>query len=65
MPERKRSQDGCRETDDITGADGSVSQAGRAGGRLAGRIGSRDEKKRSLERPAGATRVTKSVEEED
>ncbi len=60
MAERKRSTDGSRDTDDVLGVEGSVSQAGRAGGRLARDIGSRDERKRSAERPAGRTRVTKS-----
>ncbi|MGP6087397.1 hypothetical protein [Antarctobacter jejuensis] len=64
MPERKRSKDGVRETEAIMGERGTVDQAGRTGGRLSRRVGSRDELKRAYERPAGATRVTKSMEEE-
>ena len=37
-------------------------QGGRAGGEMNRDIGSRDEEKRAFERPAGATRVTKSDE---
>jgi hypothetical protein len=44
------------------GAKGTISQAGRSGGRLPRDIGTRDELKRSNERPAGKTRVTKSDE---
>lgn len=65
MAERKRSKDGKRETDEILGARGGVDQQGRAGGRLARQVGSRDEKKRAFERPAGATRVTKSIEDDE
>jgi hypothetical protein len=65
MAERKRSKDGKRETDKILGARGSVDQQGRAGGRLARQVGSKDEKKRAFERPAGATRVTNSIEDDD
>jgi len=65
MAERKRSKDGGRDTDLVLGEPGSVSQQGRAGGRLSRNIGSRDELKRATERPAGATRVTKSLEEDD
>ncbi len=64
MAERKRSKDGVRETDGILGERGTVDQAGRKGGRLSRRVGSRDELKRAVERPAGATRVTKSMEDE-
>ncbi|EDZ48246.1 hypothetical protein [Leisingera daeponensis] len=64
MAERKRSTDGRRETDEIPGAKGSVSQQGRAGGGLQRDIASEDELKRAKERPAGTTRVTKSKEEE-
>jgi hypothetical protein len=44
------------------GAKGTISQAGRSGGRLPRDIGTQDELKRSNERPAGKTRVTKSDE---
>lgn len=46
------------------GAEGSISQGGREGGRLARDIGTQDELKRATERPAGATHVTKSDEKE-
>ncbi len=57
MAERKRSQDGSRDTDKVLGAGGEVDQQGRAGGNLERRVGTRDEMKRATERPAGATRV--------
>ncbi len=41
-----------------------VSQQGRDGGRLSRVVGTKDEEKRSKERPAGATRVVKSIEDE-
>ncbi|KUP91209.1 hypothetical protein [Tritonibacter horizontis] len=65
MAERVRSKDGHQETKDILGAEGTVSHGGRAGGRLPREVGSEDEQKRARERPAGATRVTKSNEQED
>ena len=64
MAQRHRSNDGHRDTKDILGAEGNVSHGGREGGRLARRVGSKDELKRAYERPAGATRATKSIEEE-
>lgn len=64
MPQRYRSQDRHRDTKDILGEAGGSGQAGREGGRLSRRIGSRDEMKRAFERPAGATRVTKSMQDE-
>jgi len=48
------------DADHCLGAKGTISQAGRSGGRLPRDIGTRDELKRSNERPAGRTRVTKS-----
>ncbi|MCB4455516.1 hypothetical protein [Leisingera sp. McT4-56] len=65
MAERKRSKDGHRETKDILGEEGSAAHGGRTGGRLAREIGSEDEEKRAKERPAGATRVRKSNEQEE
>ncbi|OIQ25024.1 MAG: hypothetical protein BM562_17550 [Alphaproteobacteria bacterium MedPE-SWcel] len=65
MAERHRSQDGRQETKELFGAEGSVSHGGRSGGRLAREIATEDEEKRARERPAGATRVTKSNEQED
>ncbi|MFD1196646.1 hypothetical protein ACFQ3C_18430 [Seohaeicola saemankumensis] len=46
------------------GAKGTISQAGRSGGRLPRDIGTLDELKRANERPAGKTRVKKSDEKE-
>lgn len=46
------------------GEDGSPAQGGRDGGRLPRDIGTRDEAKRSEERPGGATRVRKDDEQE-
>lgn len=40
-------------------------KGGRSGGTLARKVGTRDEEKRAFDRPAGATRVRKSDEEED
>lgn len=65
MAERHKSNDGKRETEEVLGEKGSVSQGGRSGGALPRDIGSRDELKRATERPAGTTRVTKSDEKED
>ena len=64
MAERKRSKDQSRDSDAVLGQEGPVGQQGRSGGKLPRDIGSRDEKKRSFERPAGKTRVRKSDEEE-
>lgn len=57
-PDRKP----VRETDEVLGEKGTVSGQGRAGGRLARDIATRDELKRAGERPAGKTRVRKSDE---
>ena len=54
-----------RDTTSLPGAGGGVSGQGRAGGRLARDVGTRDELKRATERPAGHTRVRKSDEEDD
>lgn len=51
-------------SDKAFGAEGTISQGGRTGGRLARDIGTEDELKRATERPAGVTRVTKSDEKE-
>jgi len=51
-----------RESKLFLGAEGTVSGQGRSGGRLARDIGTRDELKRSEERPAGKTRVRKADE---
>lgn len=52
-------------SDHALGAKGTISQAGRSGGRLPRDIGTRDELKRANERPAGKTRVTKSDEKDE
>ncbi|MFP7672811.1 hypothetical protein ACG74X_05580 [Marivita sp. S0852] len=65
MADRIKSKDGHKETEDILGAEGEVSHAGRSGGRLPREVGTKDELKRANERPAGATRVTKSMEDEE
>ncbi|MAQ44670.1 MAG: hypothetical protein CL812_02235 [Confluentimicrobium sp.] len=65
MAERMRSKDGHRETEDLFGAEGEISHQGRAGGDPAKKVATRDEEKRATERPASATRVTKSDEKED
>lgn len=57
MAERKRSKDMSRDTENLPLEEGAVSQQGREQGRLARKLGSRDEEKRATERPAGATRV--------
>ena len=59
MAERKRSKDGRRETEEILGARGQVSQQGRKGSDVAREVASRDELKRAYERPAGSTGPTK------
>jgi hypothetical protein len=51
-------------SDHALGAKGTISQAGRSGGRLPRDIGTQDELKRANERPAGKTRVKKSDEED-
>lgn len=62
MAERKRSKDGKRETEEILGERGEIDHGGRQGGAPARNVSTIDEEKRSRERPAGATRVTKSRE---
>lgn len=59
MAERKRSKDGRRETEEILGARGTVSEQGRKGSDTAREVASRDELKRAFERPAGTTGPTK------
>jgi hypothetical protein len=50
-------------TDHALGAKGTISQAGRQGGRLPSDNGTQDGPKRANESPAGKTRVKKSDEE--
>ena len=61
MPERKRSKDGVRETEQFEAPEAGT--PGRSGGNLARKIGTKDELKRTREDPAGVTRVTKSDEQ--
>ncbi|WP_299788638.1 hypothetical protein [uncultured Marivita sp.] len=65
MAERHRSKDGRSETKEIFGDQADIDQQGRSGGRLSRTVGTKDEMKRATERPAGATRVTKSLEDEE
>lgn len=51
-------------SDGAFGAKGTISQAGRSGGRLPRDIGTQDELKRATERPAGKTRVNKADEKD-
>ncbi len=51
-------------SDHALGAKGTISQAGRSGGRLPRDIGTQDELKRANERPAGKTRVKKADEKD-
>lgn len=61
MADRKRSKDGSRETEDVLGEkpenlDKVPSDQGRAGGEMARKVGTRDEKKRHDKTSAGNTR---------
>lgn len=64
MAERHRSKDMSKDSEKILGVKDTPSQQGRSGGDLQRDIATRDEEKRSEERPAGVTRVTKSDERE-
>lgn len=64
MAKRVQSDDEYRDSDDILGGEGTISQSGRDGGRLARDIGTKDELKRAGERPAGATRIKKADEKD-
>lgn len=67
MAERHRSRDGSRDTErlGVDEAGPAPDQGGREGSRVARRVASADERKRATERPAGNTRVTKGIEDED
>jgi hypothetical protein len=68
MVDRKRSIDGSKEAQEIAenaGIAAEGGQQGRAGGRLARQVGTKDELKRAFEQPAGVTRVTKSDEQDE
>ncbi|WP_297769818.1 hypothetical protein [uncultured Roseovarius sp.] len=69
MADRVKSTDGSRETEEILGEKTenmrqSPSAAGRAGGEIARKIGTRDEKKRHDETSAGKTRETAQDQDE-
>ncbi|MDT0683483.1 hypothetical protein RM543_12370 [Roseicyclus sp. F158] len=61
MPDRKRSQDGTRETEEFTTDLPTPSEQGRAQGELERKVATRDEEKQAL-KGGGASRVTKSDE---
>lgn len=63
MADRKRSMDGRKEAQEIAD-EAEIGHQGRAGGRLARKIGTKDELKRAFEQPAGVTRVRKSDEQD-
>lgn len=58
MADRYRSQDGHSETADYVDEAAEIDQQGRIGGKLARKVGSRDDVKQATEDPAGNTRVT-------
>lgn len=58
MADRKRSQDGSRDTDAFVTDDKLDGQQGRQGGDLQKDVATQDEEKRAKEKPAGVTRVT-------
>ncbi|AJE47226.1 hypothetical protein [Celeribacter indicus] len=63
MAERKRSADGTRETERLTGTPGEApAQGGREGGTLGARVGTRDEAKAVEQGTPTTTRVRKSDE---
>lgn len=62
MERKKTERQRQLETPEHLAAEGST-PGGRSGGNMAREVGTRDELKRAFERPAGATRVTKSKEE--
>lgn len=63
MAERKRSNDGERETEKFTGDAPTLGQQGRAEGNLERKVGTRDELKQARH-GEGVTRVRKSDEKE-
>ncbi len=67
MAERKRSNDGRSETQEIIGNQPDIrpDKAGRVGGEPAKQVATADEKKQTLKGEAGKTRVTKSLERTD
>ncbi len=65
MLEKKGERQTRLETPESLGEAGAVDQQGRAGGQPARKVVTRDEEKRSNERPGGATRVEKRDEVDD
>ena len=64
MLERKGERQTRLETAESFGVATDIDQQGTAGGQPSKKVGKRDEEKQSFEKPAGATRVTKSDEAE-
>ncbi|RLQ86922.1 hypothetical protein [Notoacmeibacter ruber] len=62
MLEKKGERQTRLETSESFGVPNNVDQQGTSGGQPAKKIAKEDEEKRSFEKPAGATRVTKSDE---
>ena len=58
MAERQRSKDGVSETEKYVSEADDVGHQGRSGGALQRDVGTQDEKKRSVDKPEGQTRVT-------
>ncbi|MFD2738865.1 hypothetical protein ACFSUD_04730 [Sulfitobacter aestuarii] len=58
MADRHRSKDGSKDSEKVLGDKTETQQQGREGGNLQRDVATRDEEKRSTERPAGSTRVT-------
>lgn len=65
MPERKRSQDGTRETEKFTHDVETPDQQGRAGGNLERKVGTRDALRRVRHGEDATTRVRKADEKDD
>lgn len=64
MPDRKGTRQQALENPETLAEEGGAASGGRSGGNMARDVASRDELKRSSERPAGTTRVQKSDEKE-
>lgn len=58
MAERHRSKDGSKDSEKFVDESAEISQQGRSDGNLERDVGTKDEKKRAVEKPEGHTRVT-------
>lgn len=58
MAERHRSKDGVKETERYISEADDIDHQGRDGGALQRDVGTKDEKKRGVEKPEGHTRVS-------